>query len=637
MRKILVLIGLLLPVSANAESLLSPNPKDAGATISALSNETIVMSDGRSYICGEGGSDNLRAVYASNDQCGSFDCGEGQVRCCEDRAGFLTDDKWSNCKASKLVAVAPVSQPTGNEMASAPALVETQKKIDNCVSSVKPISLATIRIARPGVLWCTEDKAQVAASARVFSLGVNDEYWLYDNDVVVKDACAKNPNGLSDAAFANEIKSKLKKVVICKDGWLNNQITLVDVDKLTNDCVAGVKSNTKTLAAVSAGEPNGLCDPDNKKLTNDALILEIDGSRFIFAENTVRKICRDKASVNDKNNDMGMEEYLANVVSELANELPMAYSCDPEPAPADETLAGDPLSACYNWFTANAKTAMGFANGVCAASNGEAVKGLFDVIQMPTYTKTYKYSAPDKEGFCKVMAERGETSYETVFVDYMLTNYPNVIEIKNCEKTTPAATCPEGQYTNSVSKACEPCAGIANATATCGCNTGFTATFGTDGKLICAVPAPVVPGICPVAGTYMNNVSKVCESCAAVAGANTVNCDCQPTYIKGFDGATGILTCTAPAPVAKLEFKPIGVDLTERSRWTSADGSFNTARLASDGIAGAVLGTAGGVVTNILVSKSQKETGFENVRCTAGGKEVGGWDDEISLSINGML
>lgn len=42
-----------------------------------------------------------------------------------------------------------------------------------------------------------------------------------------------------------------------------------------------------------------------------------------------------------------------------------------------------------------------------------------------------------------------------------------------------------------------------------------------------------------------------------------------------------------------------------RSHWKTADGNFNGARLASDGIAGIVLGTAGGLVTGKVIKKNQ--------------------------------
>lgn len=92
------------------------------------------------------------------------------------------------------------------------------------------------------------------------------------------------------------------------------------------------------------------------------------------------------------------------------------------------------------------------------------------------------------------------------------------------------------------------------------------------------------------------------------------------------------------APVAeqpKLKFNTIDTAaLSERSRWTSADGSFNTARLASDGIAGAVLGTAGGLITHTLVKSSQSESGFANVQCKIADQTLGNWGDSFVFTPN---
>ena len=51
----------------------------------------------------------------------------------------------------------------------------------------------------------------------------------------------------------------------------------------------------------------------------------------------------------------------------------------------------------------------------------------------------------------------------------------------------------------------------------------------------------------------------------------------------------------------------------ERSVWKNAQGEFNTARLASDSIAGVVLGTAGGLITSSVVKKNQIQEGFEDI------------------------
>lgn len=67
------------------------------------------------------------------------------------------------------------------------------------------------------------------------------------------------------------------------------------------------------------------------------------------------------------------------------------------------------------------------------------------------------------------------------------------------------------------------------------------------------------------------------------------------------------------------------------SAWKNEDGNFNTARLASDSIAGVVVGTAGGLLTSKIVKKNQVEDGFEDIQCTIGGQTVAGWGDEFSV------
>ena len=74
-------------------------------------------------------------------------------------------------------------------------------------------------------------------------------------------------------------------------------------------------------------------------------------------------------------------------------------------------------------------------------------------------------------------------------------------------------------------------------------------------------------------------------------------------------------------------------DELDVSRWKNEEGKFNTARLASDSIAGVVLGTAGGLITSNIVKKSQVRKGFDDISCTIGGQYVADWDDEFTVGI----
>ena len=72
---------------------------------------------------------------------------------------------------------------------------------------------------------------------------------------------------------------------------------------------------------------------------------------------------------------------------------------------------------------------------------------------------------------------------------------------------------------------------------------------------------------------------------------------------------------------------------SDASVWRTADGKFNVARLASDSIAGVVLGTAGGIITSNIVKKNQVKRGFDDVMCTVGGQSVADWGDEFRVGI----
>lgn len=71
----------------------------------------------------------------------------------------------------------------------------------------------------------------------------------------------------------------------------------------------------------------------------------------------------------------------------------------------------------------------------------------------------------------------------------------------------------------------------------------------------------------------------------------------------------------------------------EKSVWKDAEGNFNTARLASDSIAGVVLGTAGGIITSKLVKKNQLKQGFEDIKCSIGGQNVASYGDSFSVGM----
>jgi hypothetical protein len=72
---------------------------------------------------------------------------------------------------------------------------------------------------------------------------------------------------------------------------------------------------------------------------------------------------------------------------------------------------------------------------------------------------------------------------------------------------------------------------------------------------------------------------------------------------------------------------------SHRSGLKTADGKFNTVRLASDLTAGVVLGTVGGVVSGVVIKKKQVEKGFEALHCAVGGHTVADWGDTFEVGL----
>lgn len=69
------------------------------------------------------------------------------------------------------------------------------------------------------------------------------------------------------------------------------------------------------------------------------------------------------------------------------------------------------------------------------------------------------------------------------------------------------------------------------------------------------------------------------------------------------------------------------------SRWKTANGNFNGARLASDSIAGVVLGTAGGLITSHVIKNNQINGGFDDIQCVINGQVVSNYNDDFVVGI----
>ena len=81
------------------------------------------------------------------------------------------------------------------------------------------------------------------------------------------------------------------------------------------------------------------------------------------------------------------------------------------------------------------------------------------------------------------------------------------------------------------------------------------------------------------------------------------------------------------------EFFAYAKNNKNKSGWKTADGKFNSMRLASDLTAGVVLGTVGGVVSGVVIKKKQLEKGFDVLHCSVGGQTVADWGDEFKIGI----
>lgn len=65
--------------------------------------------------------------------------------------------------------------------------------------------------------------------------------------------------------------------------------------------------------------------------------------------------------------------------------------------------------------------------------------------------------------------------------------------------------------------------------------------------------------------------------------------------------------------------------------WVNQDGKFNSARLATDIASGVVLGTVGGLVSNVIIKNNQIKDGMTGYYCTVGSDTVADYGDEFII------
>ena len=131
-----------------------------------------------------------------------------------------------------------------------------------------------------------------------------------------------------------------------------------------------------------------------------------------------------------------------------------------------------------------------------------------------------------------------------------------------------------------------------------------------------------------VQGAMWNTTMKTCVCTDSTKVFDGTKCvESEETKQKREVAAAQLAVTDAVARLDSI------VSTLEVSKWKDAEGKFNTARLASDSIAGVVLGTAGGLITSSVVKKHQVEEGFEDLQCVIGGQTVAGWGDEFTVGV----
>ncbi len=116
-------------------------------------------------------------------------------------------------------------------------------------------------------------------------------------------------------------------------------------------------------------------------------------------------------------------------------------------------------------------------------------------------------------------------------------------------------------------------------------------------------------------------------------GSKSKNYKPAGVTIPTLDSEVGVAAADYYAGAQEVFGAGVANPTTLTNGWKTADGKFNTTRLASDLTAGVVLGTVGGVVSGVVIKKKQVEKGFDALHCTVGGQKVADWGDEFSVGL----
>lgn len=173
---------------------------------------------------------------------------------------------------------------------------------------------------------------------------------------------------------------------------------------------------------------------------------------------------------------------------------------------------------------------------------------------------------------------------------------------------------------------------------------GYCVAKGTEApeaKCECSITAKAIAEAKATCGGKTSSAVAKAITSIELECKDIAKCDAKKfaEYMDIIDGAGA--SCVAPvndeAALKRIEEKVKSVEKRfgdlDVSVWTTAEGNFNGARLASDSIAGVVLGTTGALITSSVVKKNQIKSGFEDIVCTVGGQTVGNYGDEITVGI----
>jgi len=173
----------------------------------------------------------------------------------------------------------------------------------------------------------------------------------------------------------------------------------------------------------------------------------------------------------------------------------------------------------------------------------------------------------------------------------------------------------------------------------CNCkdsNTHFEIVGGRGQCVANITPPPfIIPPVIPQPCSDPDNMDSNCKCIVAGTVERDGKCVCRDDNQEIKNGKCEWTAKYVAGLESDLDSKFNSLSATiggfEKNVWRDENGEFNTARLASDSIAGVVLGTVGGIVTANLVKKAQVKQGFEDIGCYIGGQSVAGYGDEFNV------